>query len=232
MGTEFNEMSGAEAAPYIDHTLLKADAELPQIVQLCEEAKQFGFATVCINPYWVAAASKQLAGSPVGIATVIGFPLGATTSFAKAAEARDAIAAGATEVDMVLNIGALKSGLEAEVEQDIAAVVWACAGRATVKVILETGLLTDEQKRLACRLSKQAGADFVKTSTGFGPGGATVADVALMRETVGPQMGVKASGGVRDLAAVRQLVAAGATRIGASAGVAIVTGGSGSGQGY
>ncbi|AJY77832.1 deoxyribose-phosphate aldolase [Paenibacillus beijingensis] len=225
-------MSGAQAASYIDHTLLKPDAVLSQIVQLCDEAKQYGFATVCINPYWVPAAFRQLVGSKVGITTVIGFPLGAASTFVKTAEARDAIAAGATEIDMVLNVGALKSGLDEEVEKDIAAVVAACAGRAAVKVILETGLLSDEEKVRACRLSKKAGADFVKTSTGFGPGGATVADIALMRQAVGPEMGVKASGGVRDLATVQQLIAAGATRIGASSGVAIVTGAKDQGQGY
>jgi deoxyribose-phosphate aldolase len=160
---------------------------------------------------------------------VIGFPLGATSTFAKVAEARDAIAAGATEIDMVLNVGALKSGRFEEVLKDIRGVVEACRGRAIVKVILETGLLTDDEKIKACELCKAGGADFVKTSTGFGPGGATVADITLMRQVVGPEMGVKASGGVRDLAAVRSMIAAGATRIGASSSVAIVSGSTGEG---
>jgi deoxyribose-phosphate aldolase len=220
---------GTELSAYFDHTLLKPEAARSDIARLCSEARQYSFATVCVNPFWVPEAAALLAGSVVGITTVVGFPLGATSSFAKAAEARDAIAAGATEIDMVLNVGALKSGMYAEAEKDIAAVVDACRGLAVVKVILETGLLTDEEKKIACGLSKTAGADFVKTSTGFGPGGATVHDIALMRETVGPEMGVKASGGVRDLETVRSLIAAGATRIGASASVAIVSGGRGEG---
>jgi deoxyribose-phosphate aldolase len=216
----------AEDLPgYFDHTLLKPESTLTDIERLCREAKQYGFATVCVHPYWVPAAARQLKGSGVGITTVIGFPLGASSTAVKVFEARDAIAAGAAEIDMVMNIGALKSGLSAEVESDIAGVVEACRGRAVVKVILETGLLTDEEKEQACALCKSAGADFVKTSTGFGPGGATAADIALMRRVVGPDMGIKASGGVRDLENVRSLIAAGATRIGASASVAIVSGG-------
>ncbi|MEK8129969.1 deoxyribose-phosphate aldolase [Paenibacillus filicis] len=214
----------SQLAAYFDHTLLKPESTAEGIIRLCEEAKQYGFATVCVNPYWVPTAAEQLAGSAVGITTVIGFPLGATSTFAKMTEARDAIAAGATEIDMVLNVGALKSGWLDEVERDIAGVVQVCRGRAIVKVILETGLLTDEEKVKACELSKCAGADFVKTSTGFGPGGATVEDIALMRQTVGAGMGVKASGGVRDLETVQKMIDAGATRVGASASVAIVSG--------
>ncbi|MBO7748895.1 deoxyribose-phosphate aldolase [Paenibacillus sp. MWE-103] len=224
-----NELAGAALAAYFDHTLLKPEATFSGIVKLCAEAKQNGFATVCVNPYWVPEAAEQLKGTGVGITTVIGFPLGATTTFAKVAEARDAIASGATEIDMVLNVGALKSGRFAAVEQDVRALAEACKGRALLKVILEVGLLTDEEKVTACAICKRAGADYVKTSTGFGPGGATVKDIALMREAVGPEMGVKASGGVRDLETVRALIAAGATRIGASASVAIVGGGTGEG---
>ncbi|BBH22249.1 deoxyribose-phosphate aldolase [Paenibacillus baekrokdamisoli] len=220
---------GAELASYFDHTLLKPESTFTDIVRLCGEAKQYHFATVCVNPYWVPDAAELLKGSDVGITTVIGFPLGATSTLAKMNEARDAIAAGATEIDMVLNVGALKSGRLEEVVKDIRGVVDSCKGRALVKVILEVGLLTDDEKVKACELCKLAGADYVKTSTGFGPGGATVADIALMRKTVGPEMGVKASGGVRDLATVRSLIAAGATRVGASSSVAIVSGAQGEG---
>lgn len=216
-------------ASMIDHTLLKPDATRDQILELCEEAASYGFATVCVNPGWVPLAAERLAGSGVGITTVIGFPLGATTTFAKAAEARDAIANGATEIDMVMNVGLMKSGDLEGVKRDIAGVAAACAKQAVLKVILETGLLTDEEKEAACRISVEAGADFVKTSTGFGKGGATEADIALMRRTVGPDIGVKASGGVRDLAAANSMIAAGASRIGASSSVAIVTGGQGEG---
>jgi len=184
---------------YIDHTLLKPDATAAMIDRLCAEAKQHQFAAVCVNPTWVRRAAQLLAGTGVKVCTVIGFPLGATTPAAKAAETRDAVAGGAAEVDMVLNIGALKSGELELVRQDIAAVVEA-AGGALVKVILETGLLSDAEKVTACKLSVAAGAHFVKTSTGFGPGGATLEDVALLRQTVGPAIGVKASGGVRDRA--------------------------------
>ncbi|WP_312875632.1 deoxyribose-phosphate aldolase [Paenibacillus planticolens] len=209
----------------IDHTLLKPDATKDEIIKVCSEAKQYNFATVCINPYWVPLAAKELAGSKVGITTVVGFPLGATTTFSKMAETRDAIANGATEIDMVMNIGALKSGDLNTVKKDIEGVVLAANGQAIVKVILETGLLSDEEKVKACSICKMAGADFVKTSTGFGHGGATVEDIALMRNTVGPEMGVKASGGVRDIDTARKIIAAGATRIGASSSVALVTGG-------
>jgi len=226
------EPAGDALAAYFDHTLLKPDSSKEQIEKLCAEAKQYRFATVCVNPFWVPLAARLLEGTGVGITTVVGFPLGAASTAGKAYEADKAIADGATEIDMVLNVGALKSGMTEEAEQDIAAVVEACGGRAQVKVIIETGLLTDEEKVTACRLSVSAGASFVKTSTGFGPGGATVEDIALMRRTVGPDMGVKASGGVRDLAAVRALIAAGATRIGASASVAIVSGAGAAGDGY
>ncbi len=222
----------AELAPYIDHTLLKPDATEAQIRKLCEEARQYTFASVCVNPSWVALAAQLLQGCPVKVCTVIGFPLGATTPTTKAIETRDAIANGADEIDMVINVGALKSGNDALVREDIEAVVLAAKGPAIVKVILETALLTKEEKVKACLLSKMAGADFVKTSTGFVPGGATVEDIALMRETVGPDMGVKASGGIRDTKTANDMVAAGASRLGASASVAIVSGKAATGKGY
>jgi len=210
-------------ARLIDHTLLKPEATREQIIRLCQEARQYGFASVCVNPVWVRLAAEQLADTEVTVCTVVGFPLGATLSQVKAYEARQVIAAGAAEVDMVMNIGALKSGDESLVEQDIAAVVEVCHERGAIcKVIIEAALLTDEEKVRACQLAQAAGADFVKTSTGFGPGGATVEDVALMRRTVGPQMGVKAAGGIRTYEAFRRMVEAGANRIGASAGVRIV----------
>lgn len=214
----------AELAKLIDHTLLKPDATEEQIRKLCEEAKTNQFMSVCVNPYWVPFCAEQLKGSDVKVCTVIGFPLGANRTEIKAVEAEDAIDRGAAEVDMVINVGALKSGKYDVVLSDIKAVVDASAGRALVKVIIETGLLTDAEKVKACELAKKAGADFVKTSTGFGAGGATVADVALMRQTVGPEMGVKASGGVRDYESTIAMVRAGATRIGASAGVSIISG--------
>ncbi|PIV19108.1 MAG: deoxyribose-phosphate aldolase [Elusimicrobia bacterium CG03_land_8_20_14_0_80_50_18] len=210
-------------ASMIDHTLLKANATQEQIGALCEEAKKYNFATVCVNPGYVALAKDLLKGSGVGVTTVIGFPLGATTSTTKAIEARDAIAAGADEIDMVINVGALKSGNYQLALDDIKAVREVTRGHV-LKVIIETALLTKEEKIKACELSKEAGADFVKTSTGFSTGGATVEDIKLMRETVGPSMGVKASGGVHNRDDVVALKAAGATRIGASASVAIVTG--------
>lgn len=224
-------ITGPEIARKIDHTLLKPDCTKDQIIKLCSEAKEYNFATVCVNPYWVPLSAKELKGSGVGITTVIGFPLGCTSTFAKMAEARDAIASGATEIDMVINISALKSGDYDAVKKDIEGVVLTCRGQAIVKVILETGFLTDEEKKKASMICKMAGADFVKTSTGFGPGGATPEDIALMRQIVGPEMGVKASGGVRDLDTVRKLVAAGANRLGASSSVEIVTGGKGK-EGY
>ncbi|MCY9592258.1 deoxyribose-phosphate aldolase [Paenibacillus chitinolyticus] len=212
-------------AGMIDHTLLRADATKAEITKLTEEAKKYEFASVCVNPTWVAYSAEQLSGSSVKVCTVIGFPLGATTSAVKAFEAKDAIANGAGEVDMVINIGALKAGDDTLVESDIKAVVDAAAGKALVKVIIETSLLTDEEKVRASELSVKAGADFVKTSTGFSTGGATPADVALMRKTVGPDVGVKASGGVRSLEDMNAMIEAGATRIGASSGVKIMEGG-------
>ena len=210
-------------ASLIDHTLLKADATKQEIEKLCAEAREHGFATVCINPHWVSFASRLLRGSATGVCTVAGFPLGATTTDVKHYETRRAIYDGASEIDMVINVGALKSGDLAVVERDISAVVSACRDcRVLSKVIIEAALLTDEEKVTACTLAKAAGADYVKTSTGFGPGGATVADVALMRRVVGPDIGVKAAGGVRDYGALKNLVSAGASRIGASAGVKIV----------
>lgn len=212
-----------ELAGMIDHTLLKPEARSADVVRLCDEARQYQFCSVCINPYHVPTARRALAESKVKVCTVIGFPLGATSTFAKAAETRDAVAAGADEIDMVINVGALKEGNSDAVRSDIESVVAAAGGR-TVKVILETALLTDDEKTLACRLVVAAGAQFVKTSTGFGPGGATAADVRLMRAAVGPHFGVKASGGIRTREAALQMVQAGATRLGVSAGVAIVTG--------
>lgn len=211
-------------ARMIDHTMLKADAVQADIAKLVEEAKQYQFASVCVNPTWVAYCAEQLAGTEVKVCTVIGFPLGASTSAVKALETQDAIAGGATEVDMVINIGELKAGNDEFVLKDIEAVVKAASGKALVKVIIETCLLTDEQKVRACELAVKAGADFVKTSTGFSTGGATREDVALMRKTVGQQTGVKASGGVRSLEDVNSMIEAGATRIGASSGVSIMNG--------
>lgn len=211
-------------ASYIDHTLLKPEATKEQIVKLCQEAAEYKFASVCVNPAWVAVSAKELENSPVKVCTVIGFPLGASTSETKAFETKDAIEKGAEEIDMVINIGALKSGDSELVKNDIKAVVEAATGKAIVKVIIETCLLTDEEKALASSLSKEAGADFVKTSTGFSTGGATIEDVKLMRETVGPDLGVKASGGVRSLEDLQAMVDAGATRIGASSGVQIMQG--------
>ena len=210
-------------ASMIDHTLLKPDATRKEIEDLCREAAQFKFATVCVNPAWVATAARLLAGSGVGVCSVVGFPLGATTADVKAYETRRAIFDGAREIDMVINVGALKSGDLQVVEHDIAAVASTCRDCGVLsKVIIEAALLTDEEKITACTLAKAAGADYVKTSTGFGPGGATAADVALMRRVVGAEMGVKAAGGVRDLDGLKAMVAAGATRVGASAGVKIV----------
>lgn len=211
-------------ASLIDHTLLKPDATKEEVEQLCKEAAQFCFASVCVNPNWVALCRELLRNSGVKVCTVIGFPLGAHLPDTKAYETRRAIEQGAEEVDMVINIGALKSRDYALVEQDIHGVVNAASGRALVKVILETSLLSRDEKVMGSTLSKAAGADYVKTSTGFAGGGATVEDVMLMRETVGPEMGVKASGGVRTREDAEKMVAAGATRLGASAGVKIVRG--------
>lgn len=222
-------MKPEQLAGMIDHTLLAATAGRADIERLCAEARQFGFATVCVNPHWVPIAAEQLSGSSVGIATVVGFPLGASRSAVKATEALDAIEAGATEIDMVLNIGAFKSGDRAAALRDVKTVADACKSRAALKVIIETCYLTDEEKKDASLLCQEAGADFVKTSTGFGSAGATVEDIALIRAAVGPDMGIKASGGIRDAAFARKLVEAGATRLGASASVAIVGGGRGEG---
>jgi deoxyribose-phosphate aldolase len=210
-------------AGMIDHTLLKPDATRKEIEELCREAAQFQFASVCVNPTWVSFAAQRLAGTPVRVCSVVGFPLGATTADVKGYETRRAIFDGAREIDMVINVGALKSGDLRTVERDIEAVTSACRDCAVLsKVIIEAALLTDDEKVTACTLAKAAGADYVKTSTGFGPGGATAADVALMRRVVGSEMGVKAAGGVRDLEGLKAMVAAGATRVGASAGVKIV----------
>lgn len=222
------ELSNQEVARRIDHTLLKADATRADHVKLCEEARAHRFASVCINTTWVPLCKQLLQGSGVMTICVVGFPLGAATTRAKAAETREAIANGADEIDMVVNLGLLKSGDHNAVFDDIRGVVEAAAGRP-VKVILETHLLTREQKIATCALSKAAGAAFVKTSTGFSGGGATVEDIRLMRQVVGPDMGVKASGGVRNTADAHAMIGAGATRIGASASVAIVTGGTSKG---
>ncbi|MCL4812604.1 MAG: deoxyribose-phosphate aldolase [Vicinamibacteraceae bacterium] len=207
----------------IDHTLLRPDATRRDIEALCAEAGEFGFATVCVNPTWVSLAASLLRPRRVGVCSVVGFPLGATTPDVKQYEARRAIFDGATEIDMVINVGALKSSDLRLVEHDIEAVAGVCREAGVVtKVIIEAALLTDEEKVKACTLAKAAGADFVKTSTGFAKGGATVEDVALMRRVVGEDMGVKAAGGVRDFRDLQAMVAAGATRVGASAGVRIV----------
>ncbi len=213
-----------ELAKCIDHTLLRTDARRADVEKLVEEAKAYHFASVCVSPIWVAFASQALRGSGVKTCTVIGFPQGATPSAVKAFETKQAIADGAEEVDMVIAVGRLKDGDDAYVKADIEAVVAAAKGKALTKVIIETCLLTDEEKRRACRLAKEAGADFVKTSTGFSTGGATAADVKLMRESVGESVGVKASGGVRSRADAEAMLAAGATRLGTSSGVQIVAG--------
>lgn len=215
----------SDLAGYIDHTLLKARTSRDELKALCSDAAKYKFASVCVNPANVSFCVRALRGSGVAVCTVVGFPLGATTGAAKAYEAKEAVRAGATEIDMVINIGALKSGDYATVLDDIRKVVGA-SKPAIVKVIIETGELTREEKIIACALSKVAGAAFVKTSTGFGPGGATAEDVALMKAVVGEELEVKASGGVRSAADVDQMIAAGATRIGASASVAIVKGAS------
>lgn len=212
-------------ASMIDHTLLKANATKGEITKLVEEAKQYSFASVCINPTWVKTAAELLADTPeVKVCTVIGFPLGASTTETKVFETKNVIENGAKEVDMVINIGAVKDNYNDFVESDIRAVVEAAKGKAITKVIIETCLLTDEEKVRACELAVKAGADFVKTSTGFSTGGATVADIQLMRKTVGPDIGVKASGGVRSREDALAMIEAGATRIGASSGIAIVKG--------
>jgi deoxyribose-phosphate aldolase len=215
--------SAGEMGQYIDHTLLKPEARLDQIQQLCDEAREYGFAAVCVNPVWINEVARRLRGSSVRPCSVVGFPLGATVSDVKAYEARRAIFDGALEIDMVINIGALKSGLDELVERDIRQVVEAChQSEAICKVIIETALLDEAEKVKACVLAKEAQADFVKTSTGFSKSGATIEDVALMRRVVGPQIGVKAAGGIRSFQDAQQMIQAGATRIGASVGVKIV----------
>ncbi len=212
-------------ARYIDHTLLKPEATPEQVERLCEEALRYHFASVCVNPVYVSLAARKLAGSDIAVCTVVGFPLGATTTAVKVCEAEMAIVQGATEIDMVIPIGRLKAGERPAVRADIAAVAAVCrAGGALLKVIIETALLTEQEKIAACEIAKAAGADFVKTSTGFAKSGATVEDVALMRRVVGPNMGVKAAGGIRTYEAALQMIEAGATRIGASSSVAIVQG--------
>lgn len=217
-------MNKEQLARMIDHTILKADATEAEVKTLCEEAVKYNFASVCVNPSMVQKAAIILEGSDVKVCTVIGFPLGATTTAVKAFETEDTIKNGATEVDMVINVGKLKERNLDYVRNDIKAVVDAAKGKAITKVIIESCLLTDEEKVIACQLSKEAGADFVKTSTGFSTGGATAADIKLMRETVGPEMGVKASGGVRSNEDALLMIENGATRIGASASIAICEG--------
>jgi len=215
-------MNRKQLSAMFDHTLLKPDATEQAIIKLCEEASAYEFATVCVNPCWVKLAADQLLANDVGVTTVIGFPLGASSSAIKAMETKQAIRDGATEIDMVINVGYLKSRFLSAVKSDIEAVVAAAANQAIVKVILETSLLTDEEIAEACRLSVQAGAQFVKTSTGFSAGGATIAHIQLMRSVVGPQIGVKASGGIRDYETAMAMIEAGASRIGASSSIAIV----------
>ncbi len=217
------DLTPAEIAAVIDHTALKPDTTVAQIDRLCAEAREYEFASVCVNPTWIEHCAERLSGSRVQVCTVIGFPLGATLPSVKAFEAGQAVADGATELDMVINVGRLKDGDYAYVFSDMAGVVEAArAGGAKVKVILEMCLLTTEEKIAGCVLAKAAGVDFVKTSTGFSSGGATLPDVALMRAVVGPELGVKAAGGIRNAQDVNNMVAAGATRIGASAGVEIM----------
>ncbi len=215
-------------ASIIDHTVLKAETTPEDVKRICMEARENKFASVCINPCYVKLAAQELKNTNVKVCTVIGFPLGATTPTVKAIEAKEAIANGADEVDMVINIGALKSGNYQYVKEDIKTVVEAAKGKALTKVIIESCLLTDEEKVMACKMAKEAGADFVKTSTGFSKGGATCEDIKLMRKTVGSDMGVKASGGVRNNKDAISMIEAGATRIGASASIAICEGGEGS----
>lgn len=217
---------------FIDHTMLKPQATEEQIKQVCKEAKQYGFASVCVNPYYTSLVRDELEGTNVKTCVVVGFPLGATTKEVKAFETKQAIENGAQEIDMVINIGALKSKKYDVVKEDIQAVVDAAKGKALVKVIIETCLLSEEEKVKVCEISKEVGADFVKTSTGFSTGGATVEDIKLMRETVGADMGVKASGGVRTREDAEAVIHAGANRIGASASIAIVEGRKDTNAGY
>src|SRR5699024_5755146 len=216
-----------DIAKMIDHTLLKPDSTKEMIEEICKEAMDYKFATVCIAPSWVETANKMIKDSDVGITTVIGITRGVTSTITIVVEPRNRVAAGSTEIDVLIEIGYLKSANNEAVKTDIARVKEATQNNAILKVIIETGYLTDEEKVTACQLAKKAGADFVKTSTGFGPGAATVSDIELMRKTVGPDLGVKASGGVRDLATAEAMINAGATRIGASSGIAIVSGSKG-----
>jgi len=218
------KLTAAEMARFIDHTLLKPEATPPAFDQLCEEARQYGFKAVCVNSGWVAYVADKLEGTKIAVCSVVGFPLGAMLSRGKAFEARKAVEYGARELDMVMNIGALKAGDLNTVGEDILAVRHEAKHPTILKVIIETCLLSDTEKIKACEIARTAGADFVKTSTGFAAGGATLQDVALMRQTVGRQMGVKASGGIKDYETAAAMIAAGATRIGAGAGVAIVGG--------
>ena len=218
-----SQCSSKGLACYIDHTLLKAQATIDQIEALCREAREHKFASVCVNSCYTKQASELLKDSEIKVCTVIGFPLGAATTATKSAEAKEAVANGADEVDMVINVGALKSGRSEQVRDDIVGVITA-AGQALVKVIIETCFLTDEEKVQACSLAKEAGADFVKTSTGFGTAGATIEDIRLMRQTVGPDMGVKASGGIGSAEIAEAMIKAGATRLGTSSSIAIVSG--------
>jgi deoxyribose-phosphate aldolase len=214
----------ADVASYIDHTLLKPDAQRSQIEQLCDEAAKYGFCSVCVNTYWADFCARRLRGKGVKVCCVVGFPLGAMDSRTKGFEARNAVGNGASEIDMVINVGALKSGDIQAVEEDIRSVMRSCRATTVKKVIIETCLLSDDEKVIACELSKKAGADYVKTSTGFAKGGATAQDIALMRRVVGPDMGIKAAGGVRSFEDAKQMIESGATRIGASASVKIVSG--------
>jgi deoxyribose-phosphate aldolase len=222
--TSSNHISPAELAGYIDHTLLKPEAVESQFVQLCNEAITYKFKSVCVNSSWVPFVAKKLRGTGIIVCSVIGFPLGGMDTRSKAFEARSAIASGATELDMVINVGALKSGNLKLVEEDIRAIKRACRSTTVLKVILETGLLTDAEKILACEIAKKADADFVKTSTGFAGSGATVEDIALMRRIVGPTMGVKASGGIKTFNQAVAMINAGANRLGCGASVAVITG--------
>jgi len=219
-----SRMSQAELAGYIDHTLLKPEAVESQFEQLCAEAVNYKFKSVCVNSSWVPFVAKKLRGTGIAVCSVIGFPLGGMDTRSKAFEARSAMASGATELDMVINVGALKSGNLKLVEEDIRAIKRACRSTTILKVILETGLLSDAEKIIACEIAKKAGADFVKTSTGFAGSGATVEDIALMRRIVGPTMGVKASGGIKTSEQAIALIRAGASRLGCGASVAVVTG--------
>ncbi|MEA1939964.1 MAG: deoxyribose-phosphate aldolase [Candidatus Caldatribacteriota bacterium] len=218
-----NQITPADVAHYIDHTLLKPDATEDQFKKLCEEAAQYGFYSVCVNSSWVEYCAKKLRGSGVKVCAVVGFPLGAMDSRTKAYETRNAIENGADEIDMVINVGALRNGDLKTVEEDLRAVIRACRSTTTTKAIIETCLLTDEEKVIASQLVKKVGFDFVKTSTGFSKAGATAHDVALIRRTVGPKMGIKAAGGIHSFEEALLMIKSGATRLGASAGVKIVS---------